>query len=131
MVDYYHHVPGRLRIRSKTFRFNEEARRKSLHQVRAMPGVTGCRMNHKAGSIIVQYEQDVVNVDQIIRNLHFPEVIKSPAVDTQGASVAQKSSQKDVTKEWKLPKEVGKIAFNVLVSKGVTASLNTLLKARM
>ncbi|MDZ7752796.1 MAG: heavy-metal-associated domain-containing protein [Gammaproteobacteria bacterium] len=56
MSHYIHHVPGRLRVRSKAFRCNQGIVEGVERELRALEGVQAVRHNHRNGSLTVQYD---------------------------------------------------------------------------
>ncbi|HBR99284.1 MAG TPA: hypothetical protein DD979_18185 [Gammaproteobacteria bacterium] len=123
MTDYCHHVPGRLRIRAKALRADSSARAHLLRTLHATDGITRVRLNAKACSVTLQYDPQKVKLQSLMGVLEASDCL-SHAV-TLSPQPARAPS-----KPWNLPKEAAKIAFNVLVSRGVSASLTTLLKVR-
>ncbi len=119
MIDYLHHVPGRLRIRSKVFRFDTISRNMAVRELRAMEGIGSVRLNQKASCITVCYDIGLINSKQIIEFLESCECIKAPSSVVR--PVIRKQTNK--TSDWRIGKEVGKIAFNILVSRGITSLL--------
>lgn len=58
MSQYIHHVPGRIRVRSKAFRCQGERAEKAQTHLLAMDGVRDVKINPRAASILVQYDPD-------------------------------------------------------------------------
>lgn len=56
MSHYFHHVPGRIRIRSRQFRANLAKARELELQLARTAGVHEVRVNERNGSITIQYE---------------------------------------------------------------------------
>jgi copper chaperone CopZ len=56
MSHYFHHVPGRIRIRSRQFRANLARARELETQLRQIEGVHDVRVNERNGSLTIQYE---------------------------------------------------------------------------
>ena len=124
MTEYLHEVPGRLRVRSKLFRSDIATRNSALRKLRAMDGVSSVRLNHKAGSVTVYYNVDILSSQQILEFLEASAPMKKTV---QSRKPKKSAVQRPKTSEWDFPREVGKIAFSVLVSRGVSYSLSTLL----
>ncbi|MGD2118111.1 MAG: cation transporter [Chromatiales bacterium] len=126
MSNYLHHVPGRVRVRSRILCRNNQTRQLALQQVRALEGVTSVRLNSKAGSVTVMYDTEVAGLEQILEQLHKYDCL-APGLETRPkpakkAAVAQSGS---------FPAMIGKMALNVLVARGVNYSLSSLLGARI
>lgn len=58
MSNYFHHVPGRIRIRSRQFRANLARARELEAQLRQAEGVHEVRVNERNGSLTIQYEAE-------------------------------------------------------------------------
>jgi hypothetical protein len=58
MSQYIHHVPGRIRVRSKAFRCRSEKARAAESRLLALTGVRQVRVNPRAGSIRVHYDPE-------------------------------------------------------------------------
>jgi hypothetical protein len=121
MTDYLHHVPGRLRVRSKVFRCNSSSQNMALRKLRALDGVSTVRLNSKAGSVTVCYDTEKIGPTKILDLLNACKCIQAaPAVSKQRGP-----------KERNITDEIGKMALSALVSKGVSYSLSSLLGARV
>jgi hypothetical protein len=120
MTDYLHHVPGRLRVRSKVFRCNSISQNMALRKLRALDGVSTVRLNSKAGSVIVCYDTEKIGPTKILDLLNACKCIQTAPIITQHGP-----------KERNITSEIGKMALSVLVSKGVNYSISSLLGARV
>jgi copper chaperone CopZ len=69
MSHYIHHVPGRLRIRSGSFRCDPVSARLAEGELLATEGVREVRVNLRAGSITVHYEPERLTRAQILERL--------------------------------------------------------------
>ncbi len=56
MSQYIHHVPGRIRVRSKAFQCRSEKALAAEKLLKELTGVRSFRVNPHAGSIIVHYD---------------------------------------------------------------------------
>jgi copper chaperone CopZ len=119
MASYLHHVHGRMRLRSKVLRCDTVTRNRALRKLRTLDGVSSVRLNQKAGSVTVCYDTDITAPEQIVEVLDSIECMKKPATKKQDTS--RKSAVRKARKDWNPVYEIGKIAFNVLVSRGVTS----------
>lgn len=126
MTDYMHHIPGRLRIRSKIFRGESAIRGSILSQLKAVDGVFSVRLNHKAACVTLWYAPDSQAPDDIMRLLNDYRYQPTPLL-AQGAEKPKTTGKihRGITRE------ISKIAFNVLVSRGVSYSLSSLLGSRI
>lgn len=69
MSHYIHHVPGRLRVRSKAFRCNPTKAR-SLEQVlRTLDGIYEVKYNDRNGSLTITYDAASDGGDQALAML--------------------------------------------------------------
>ena len=119
----YHHVPGRLRVRCKTLRYNNAARESTIQQLKSLEGICAVRLNQKAGSVIIQYNTDVTDINIISGALKPLDAVIQP-INNKSAHKHRPSAK------WNITREIGKIAFNVLISRSVSASLSSVLGAR-
>lgn len=58
MSQYIHHIPGRIRVRSKAFQCYGDRALKAQGRLLAMDGVREVKINPRASSILVQYDPD-------------------------------------------------------------------------
>ncbi|NGX16280.1 HMA2 domain-containing protein [Wenzhouxiangella sp. XN24] len=128
MTDYLHHVPGRLRVRAKSLRCNSAARATTLRKLQAQDGIRSVRLNPKAGSVTVFYDVDVMNADKILAFLHAESL---RATQAQAQATPLRAARKPARTGTPLAAEIGRMALGVLVNKGVTFSLASLLGARI
>lgn len=88
MTHYIHHVPGRLRVRCKSLRFNP-ARLEDLGHVMALQsGVTDVTINPNAGSITIQYDVGATGQDQLVETLN----AQGCAAETAGRTASKARS---------------------------------------
>lgn len=130
MTEYLHHVPGRLRIRSKLFRANTPERSSTLRQIRALEGVSGTRLNHKSGSLVVSYDTDTTGPEQIIDTLEacYKSFNLIPVTPVKKSA----DNSNNLQPPWNnITKEVSKVAFNMLISRGVSYSISSILGNRI
>ena len=66
MSQYVHHVPGRIRVRSKAFRCHSEKAFGAQKKLLSTVGVQKVRVNSHAGSITVNYDPAVVKQSHIL-----------------------------------------------------------------
>lgn len=126
MTDYVHHVPGRLRVRSKVFRCDSASRASALRKLRAADGVRTVRLNPKAGSVTVCYDTAATGPKQIL------DFLAAECLAAPQPSVAVTSTRERPAKPaGNLGAEIGRMALSVLVNKGVSYSLSSLLGARI
>lgn len=143
MAEYLHHVPGRLRVRSRVFRTDSPGRRAALRELGRNPGIHSVRLNAKAGSVTVVYDRNTLNMDSIVEHLKAYDCWAVPASPTASARPAPPQaaaagpgiptavSTAASSALQVLPAMVGKAALTLLVNKGVSASLSSLLRTRL
>lgn len=128
MSDYIHHIPGRLRIRSKNFRCNSSSLNTVRFELSKLKGIASVRLNLKAGSMTVCYDTKIFSSDEILELMNSYQCVSVKHAKPVSNNLAVKQPALKSTKEWNVTKEIGKIAFNVLVSKGVSYSLSSILR---
>lgn len=69
MSHYVHHVPGRLRVRSKNFRCNSSTVQLIEAQLRNTDGVLDVKYNDRTGSLTIQYDPDSKAKGQVMHTL--------------------------------------------------------------
>lgn len=124
---HLHHVPGRLRIRSRSLCGISKSTNLVLRKLRALKGVQDCRLNSKAACVTVYYDIEVISVDTILN------LLKEQGFANSGSSGIRKVGLpvSDPVKSGNLTSLVGKTALNVLINKGVSYSISSLLGARI
>ncbi|MDW8319581.1 MAG: heavy-metal-associated domain-containing protein [Anaerolineae bacterium] len=68
-VEYLHHTPGRLRIKSRHFHRHERQVRKAMALMQGLPGVLEVRHNPHAGSLTVHYDPERHSQAQLLAML--------------------------------------------------------------
>jgi copper chaperone CopZ len=121
MGHYIHHVPGRLRIRTPLLKRDENQAQVAEQYLQLIEGVTAVRANALTGSIVVNYQKDVVSADAILaalerRGYYQPGVAQH--ADHQVHDFAARAG--DV---------VGKAVFGFVVEKAVERSALVLIGA--
>lgn len=131
MTDYLHHVPGRLRVRARSLRCDPPARTATLRKLQAKDGIRSVRLNAKAGSVTIFYDVEAITGQQILDFLQAEclRARKAGHAPLRTAAVRPASSSRRAGNP--LAAEIGRMALGVLVNKGVTFSLASLLGARI
>ena len=57
-VKYIHHTPGRLRIKGLHFNRRSETTRRAMQALESLAGIEQIRLNPRAGSLTVHYEDE-------------------------------------------------------------------------
>jgi len=131
MTDYLHHVPGRLRVRTRSLRCDHAARGKMLRKLQAKEGIRSVRLNAKAASVTVFYDVEATDAQQILDFLHTECLRASEARSVPLAAARSRANPQPAYVRNPLAAEIGRMALGVLVNKGVTFSLASLLGARI
>ena len=134
MTDYLHHVPGRLRLRARALYGDSGATRSLMRELRGLEGVRDVRLNRRAGSVTVHYDVSKTDGNRILDFINRHECL-SGGVSSDTAPVAfRKSGANTAVKTGrgeKISHMLGKMALNVLVSRGVNYSISSLLGGRL
>jgi hypothetical protein len=96
-----------------------------LRKLQARYGIRSVRLNAKAGSVTIFYDVDCTDAQQILEFLH-GECLRASRIDPARARAAA-----PVRSGSPLAAEIGRMALGVLVNKGVSLSLASLLGARL
>jgi copper chaperone CopZ len=96
MVQYIHHVPGRLRVKFSWLRRNEVQAIAIQAQLEALEGVNRVDINLTTGSIVVLYRQEGTALQAIIMLLCYcsayqQQVVALPVVAASFPSLPKKS----------------------------------------
>jgi hypothetical protein len=126
MTDYLHHVPGRLRVRARSLRCNPADRAAALQKLQASEGIRSVRLNPKAGSVTIFYDVEATDAARILAFLQ-DECLRAARIQAAPLQSARQPRRSGNP----LAAEIGRMALGVLVNKGVTFSLASLLGARI
>jgi hypothetical protein len=125
MNEFLHHVPGRLRIRARLFLSESSERSQALRRLRAIAGVRSLRLNEKAGSVTLFYDTGSISGDELLDTLRR----ECPQATVPAVATAARRPLRATTRP--IAAEIGKMALGVLVNKGVSYSLASLLRTRI
>lgn len=131
MTDYLHHVPGRLRVRARSLRCDAAARAATLRKLQAKEGIRSVRLNAKAGSVTIFYDVEATDAQQILDFMQAECLRASKAQAAPVRAAAARAMPRPARAGNPLAAEIGRMALGVLVNKGVTLSLASLLGARL
>jgi hypothetical protein len=123
MNEYLHHVPGRMRIRTRVFRSESQERSQALRRLRAIPGVRSLRLNEKAASVTLYYDTAAISAPELLQTL------RRECPQATVPVVAPKTQRPPRMTSRPIAAEIGKMALGVLVNKGVSYSLASLLRS--
>lgn len=69
MIHDFHHVPGRLRVRTTRLKGDHRYASTVRGELYGLAGVRDVRFNELTGSVIVTYDQDRISLDQLTAKL--------------------------------------------------------------
>ncbi len=113
MSQYIHHVPGRLRVRSKAFRCYGERAANAQAKLMALDGVKAVQINQRASSIVVQYDPEALSRVELFA-----------ALEDLGCMAAVR---KDNAQASKIGETFGKALVGAMVQKVVEQSARNLV----
>jgi len=70
MTHHFHHVPGRLRVKSSLLRGNASDAQRVCERMRQLRGVTAVEVSTITGSVIVRYDAVAVTGEALLKELH-------------------------------------------------------------
>jgi len=123
MNEYLHHVPGRMRIRTRVLRSESQERSQALRRLRAIPGVRSLRLNEKAASVTLYYDTAAISGPELLQTLRR----ECPQATMPAATPNTPRPPRMISRP--IAAEIGKMALGVLVNKGVSYSLASLLRS--
>jgi copper chaperone CopZ len=88
MVNYIHHVPGRLRVNTPVLKRNEFRARQLKSYLEGMHGVLRADTSIVTGSVVIKYDTDMVSSAVILNSLHDLGYIQNIHVSEQAAQAA-------------------------------------------
>ncbi len=120
MSHYIHNVPGRLRVQSAQLRHKHCKAEQLCAALSELSGIQTHTFNHKAGSILVQYDHRQVSAEDILYQMHKSGCLEgkfSHALSAPHSGAA------------KLGNALGNVFFGTLVKKGLETSVASFAKA--
>lgn len=115
MSQYIHHVPGRIRVRSRAFRCRSEKARIAQSRLLGLAGVREVRVNPHAGSATIHYDPTQVSHSELLA-----------ALEASGCLGATTSSDEGARKAGEM---FGKALIGAVVQKTVERSARALVGA--
>lgn len=101
MVDYIHHVPGRLRVNTSMLKKNESRALQLKSYMEGMHGVLRADTSIVTGSVVIKYDACLVSADVILnslRDLGYIQNARIPDYATQAVPQMQKVADIFATK---------------------------------
>jgi hypothetical protein len=69
MTYYIHNIPGRLRVKTPVLKNNPTQIERVRQILQSIPGVYETEFNHVTGSVVIQYDIEWIESEQIVRIL--------------------------------------------------------------
>lgn len=91
MNPYVHHTRGRLRIKSPLLKRNTPEAAHATRLVGSQEGVLNCTVNTVTGSMLIRYEQTVVQSENLLRALVDRGYVEWPAAIRQADRLLEKT----------------------------------------
>lgn len=120
MSHYIHNLPGRLRVQSSQLRHAHCKAEELCSALSELSGITMHRFNHKAGSILVQYDHSQVSAEDILYQMHKSGCLEAKFSNTFAAPHSGAA---------KIGNTLGNVLFGTLVKKGLETSVASFAKA--
>jgi hypothetical protein len=129
MSHYLHHVPGRLRLKARSFKNSEGKAAEIRALCTQLPGIEAIELNTLTGSLLVRYDKASVNAAQILGLLFANGVITSipearPRADSKlfGGPVRERTTDS-------MAEAVAEFIANLVVEKVVPRAARVLVSA--
>ena len=119
MSHYLHHVPGRLRLKARALKNNEEKATEIRALCAQLPGIEAIEFNLLTGSMLLRYNKTRVNSAQILGSLFANGVITS--IPEARPSAAMKGFREPLHERITdgLAESVAKFLANLVVTKAL------------
>ncbi|NMC75336.1 MAG: cation transporter [Geobacteraceae bacterium] len=121
MTCYYHHVPGRLRVRIPGLKGNTRLAAKVEESLRTCSGVEDISINPVTGSVVIRYNRDATHSRNILLYL-----TEKGFIDMEKAVPSGQYMNKSAEK---MGETIGKAVFSACVEKVFENSAFSLLAA--
>lgn len=82
-IEFAHHLPGRLRVKSASFKRNARAIVKARRAFTGIDGVTSVAASLCTGSVLVRYDPNILSAGNLVKVLAERGYVTAP-VDTPG-----------------------------------------------
>lgn len=89
MSYYIHHVPGRLRVKSRSLRCNAQRVKALADELLTLDGVEEVSVSQKTGSVIVRYDTQCCDQRRLLLEFERAGCIKRAVVAADSHSVGQ------------------------------------------
>jgi len=123
---YFHHVPGRLRIRSSQVKGNERQAYSATAWLRSLPGVSSAEANTLTGSLTLRYDPSATGFENLLTALKRAGYVNADFNGRPAANVSAQSTFRSQL-QTELATKVVKTLAVYAVEQAVTALITTLL----
>jgi hypothetical protein len=121
-MDYYfHHIPGRLRVKSPLLKKNPPLAARAEQLLKSLSGVDAIAANPVTGSIVVRYDSRETSSEDILRALNRAGYFDPSQAVTNDELISRAFS--------KAGKTIGSILFGVLVKDELEGSALAVIAA--
>ncbi len=117
MSCYVHDVPGRLRIRATSLKHHTRDALTLCKKLEQADGIDKTEFNPKAGSLIIYYNTQQLEAEDILYQLHKTELLKGCPTSARNHSANRMGTM------------LGSALFGTLVKKSIETSVLSLAKA--
>lgn len=93
MSYYVHDVPGRLRIKSPTLKYNQKQCQSTRELLSVITGVVDVKVNLSTGSATVYYDKDILASSTILNELVQKKIINRPKITKSDPFIANVASE--------------------------------------
>jgi hypothetical protein len=121
MSYYIHHVPGRLRVRADSLKGSSCDAEDLCAVLERLPGVRDHRLNPKTGSLLVHYDAESLQADDILY-----QMVKAGCLESGIAAAAEQRSRGPVTSVGSM---VGSALFGTFVKKSLETSITSFARS--
>jgi len=116
MSCYVHNVPGRLRVQATKLKYSTDDALILCQELEKIAGIKKTEYNSKAGSLIIFYDLQIINYEDILYQLHKTELLKNCPISTNHHSASYVGTL------------VGSALFGTLMKKSIETSVSSLAK---
>lgn len=111
MVNYVHHLPGRLRIRIRSLKKNAVQAERIQQFFDPMPGIISVKVNLTTGSALIGYDEALVNADELMTTLEEHGWLTLPK-STDTRRLAEPTIRRNRSKDVGTTSALGRMAAN-------------------
>lgn len=124
MTHHFHHVPGRLRVKSFLLRGNETEAQRVCEHLRQLRGVTAVEVRTITGSVIVRYDAFAATGEALLQELKTLGIAGHHALQPHGQVAARRSGS--VAAE-RVAEQVANRVVETLIERSAVALIGALI----